>query len=898
MVAQASSETPPDVDPVQRALDRSLPWLTHGNPFSHQLFGTGPWPEQGWKLHVSATALSAFDVLERTLPVLLISGARFKVINSTGRVAALNNGLYGATQVGKFITIYPESDRQAVQLATELEEATRGLRGPRVPSDRPLRPRSLIHYRYGAFRTRETSEKAIEAYDLLDPAGRLTRDQRQQFYVSPPPEIGDPFEAAGIVQEPPPREGALAGRYLIVDVLSRTYRGGVFKAIDLEASPPRVCLLKEFWHDVGADSYGRDARAWGENEAELLTRHPGDVDLPRCYGSFELDGNFYVVLEYIEGTSLDRDLGRGPDAGGARATSELLRIGIGSARALQRLHERGIIFRDFKPGNIIRTPDGGYRLIDFGLAWDCASGTRPLEGGTPLFVSPEQYACDTPSAAQDVFSWGAVLHLLATGRPPGTPASGGARLRPARREPLRQVQPNVPQPLAAVIDRAVAWQPPDRYPSMAALLADLQPVAANLAAPARRRRPAHAATARRTAAHQQDDDPLALARAGGDALCDAAEPRGDGLCWPTRNELRPKDFYGPDLYDGAAGVALVLAELARATGNARYGETARGAARWLMGPAWANGRAMPGLHCGEAGVGYLLVRLATLLDEPGYMKAAELRARRMAGVQLDTSDLLYGAAGAAVTLARLAVTTGERAYFDQANAMGGLLVRLAQPAPGGTGCYWEVRSTDPSVPARPYLGLAHGAAGIGYALIELFRATGNAAYLQTARATAEMLLAQAVPHSDGGWRWSRSLRDREPELQAQCHGAVGIGQFFLRLDRVAPNDRYRETAGQAAITTAGLLDTEMHSGVCHGLAGHGSFLLDCYQALGDEHYLHEAQRAGQLLAGFQVPEQPGVYRSGESGVCSPDLMLGYAGVAGFFLRLSEPARRTDIILDG
>src|SRR5205085_1801285 len=83
-----------------------------------------------------------------------------------------------------------------------------------------------------------------------------------------------------------------------------------------------------------------------------------------------------------------------------------------------------------------------------------------------------------------------------------------------------------------------------------------------------------------------------------------------------------------DLYNGTAGVGLFLAGLAAATGVAQYGDAVRGAARWLTNPPWDRGRAAPGLHCGEAGVGLLFVRLASLLDEPGCLTAAELRARR------------------------------------------------------------------------------------------------------------------------------------------------------------------------------------------------------------------------------------------------------------------------------
>ena len=108
-------------------------------------------PEQGWKLHISAAVFSAQDVLRQALPVLLAENANFKVAASLRVLGHLNCGEGGLSQIGKFITVYPNDDAQAVRLAAALDQATRGLRGPAVPSDRPLAPGSLVHYRYGGF---------------------------------------------------------------------------------------------------------------------------------------------------------------------------------------------------------------------------------------------------------------------------------------------------------------------------------------------------------------------------------------------------------------------------------------------------------------------------------------------------------------------------------------------------------------------------------------------------------------------------------------------------------------------------------------------------------------------------------------------------------------------------
>jgi hypothetical protein len=140
------------------------------------------------------------------------------------------------------------------------------------------------------------------SHDMLDPAGRLTNDVRLNFYQPPDASITDPFEAAGVRVSPPGRGPLLNGRYLVCDALSQSPRGGVFRAIDVSAEPARVCLLKEAWHDVGLDQWGRDAHDWAANEEHVLTRYAGDPFLPRFYDRFELDRNCYIAIEYIEGT--------------------------------------------------------------------------------------------------------------------------------------------------------------------------------------------------------------------------------------------------------------------------------------------------------------------------------------------------------------------------------------------------------------------------------------------------------------------------------------------------------------------------------------------------------------------------------------------------------------------
>ena len=900
-------DQPIEEDPIRSILNRHVPWAVHDASFSQQSFGTGPWPDQGWKLHVSATSLSAVAVLEAALDVLLKDGARFKVLNSIRLLTAANNGLFGISQIGKFITVYPSGDSHAVRLAVELDSATRGHPGPRVPTDRALRPDSLVHYRYGAMtRLHEAATKGEQSdatYDMLDPWGRLTNDVRLNFYWAPDPSVPDPFDAAGV--RVPARDGGtlLNGRYFVCDALSQSARGGVFRAVDVRAEPARICLLKEAWHDVGLDQWGRDARDWAANEAKVLTRHAGDPFFPRFYDQFEQGRNHYIAIEYIEGAPLDHVLSEDHELEHGIDPTELVAIGLSTGEALAHLHDIGLVFRDFKPANLLKTPDGGFRLIDFGIAFHYREDDGiPLSTGTPPFYSREQYEGHPPCPAHDIFAWGAVLYHLAVGDPSFTDMPHGKDfLRPFPRRPLTELRPSFPTALACVVDRAVAFEPSDRFASMREAREALNDAARGLETPSRAPAFCKAEKAKSASAPARldRDEALHLAREIGEALCAAAEKRGGGSCWQRRFEWLERTEHSPDLYAGAAGIGLFLAELARATGEERYADAARGAARWLCGPDWGRGRAQHGLHSGEAGVAFFFLRIAEILQAPGYVAAAEMRLRRLRGSRSLTIDLMYGTAGTLTGLLMMHAVTGDTDFLTDARELGDQISEEALASADNDGCYWEIASSSPGGPIIPQLGLLHGVAGVGLALAYLATVTGDERYARKAEGAAELLISEAVRSvADGGEEqltWPGHMGDTAKSLQAHCHGAGGIGQFFLWLDAFLPHERYRDIAKGAARAMAAQRASETRSGLCHGLSGTGDFMLDCYQKLGSSHWLAVAADCAGRLHPFRVPDRPGVYTMHGKGLISPDLMLGYAGVGSFLLRLAQSENATDLI---
>ncbi len=151
---------------------------------------------QGWKLHISATSRNAAGGLAAVAPILIGEGVPFKFAATRKQMALLNSSDTPREAAGKFITVYPLDDAQALRLAEVCDVATRGLHGPAILSDRALRPGSLVHYRYGAFQGSGAFDKDGQMVSVIrDPQGGAVPDERRAWFT-PPEWVTHPFAAA------------------------------------------------------------------------------------------------------------------------------------------------------------------------------------------------------------------------------------------------------------------------------------------------------------------------------------------------------------------------------------------------------------------------------------------------------------------------------------------------------------------------------------------------------------------------------------------------------------------------------------------------------------------------------------------------------------------------------
>src|SRR4029077_5438205 len=179
----------------------------------------------------------------------------------------------------------------------------------------------------------------------------------------------------------------------------------------------------------------------------------------------------YLVMEYIPGQTLQQRV----DQTGPLEAPEVLRIGEQIARGLAAAHAQGLIHRDIKPGNILLEEGLEHKLkiTDFGLARaaDDASLTQSgVIAGTPSYMSPEQAEGRPVDHRSDLFSLGSVLYAMCTGRPPfraGTSMGVLKRVCEETPTPIRETNPEIPDWLAAVVERLHTKDPAGRFPSAA-----------------------------------------------------------------------------------------------------------------------------------------------------------------------------------------------------------------------------------------------------------------------------------------------------------------------------------------------------------------------------------------------------------------------------------------------
>ncbi|MER6518341.1 class IV lanthionine synthetase LanL [Streptomyces sp. NPDC001553] len=834
---------------------------------------------QGWKLHVSATAASAPEVLVKSLDVLLREEAAFKFVRSLDQVSALNSRATPRGSSGKFITIYPPSDEDAARMALELHKATAGLAGPRILSDQPYAPHSLVHYRYGAFvGRRRLSEQGLLVWFIEDPDGNPVEDKRTGQY-SPPSWAVSPFPAS--VPLPPQQEKAasnpvvLGGRFSVREAIRHTNKGGVYRGTDVTTGAPVV--IKEARPHVEGDSSGSDVRDWLRAEARTLEKLKDTGLAPEPLAMFETGGHLFLAQEEVPGVPLRTWVAeRFRDVGSERYRVDALAQVRRLVDLVAAAHAHGCVLRDFTPGNVMVRPDGELRLIDLELAALEGDVTLPTQVGTPGFSAPERLHDAPVSPTADYYGLGATVCFVLGGKVPNLlpeePATRPAEQRFAEWLTACAGTLRMPDGLPEMILGLMKDDPGERWdPARASeALREMDPT----------RRPAHPATG-----PVRTDEPHAATRVAVSGmvnhLIDSMTPGDDRRLWPVSTLAGETDPC--TVQQGAAGALAVLTRYFELTGDPRLPELIVTAGHWIA--ARTDTRSIrPGLHFGGRGIAWALYDAGRAIDD----RALTDHALALALAPLESTpshDITHGSAGSGLAAAHLWNRTGDPRLAELVVDAADRLAAAARPEPSGVS--WPVPAEAVSTEAgKRYLGFAHGTSGIGCFLLTAAAITDRSEHMELAVAAGEHLVANAVMVGQAA-QWPAQATD-VPTAPYWCHGSAGIGSFLVRLWQRTGDKRFGDLARGA---THAVMERASRAALaqCHGLAGNGDFLLDMAEATGDPAYRAMADDLARLLVSERAHRESHVVFPNEYGDVSTSWSDGSAGILAFLLRI----RHTD-----
>ena len=771
-----------DLSPVFAHARRAAPigWTAAGGgDWWHLVPDGGRLPDQGWKIHVSATPASAVGVLDALWAYCVPEGLAFKFLRSPGLLFLRNSAYAERGAAGKFATLYPADEAEFERTLRRLGDLLAGRPGPYVLSD--LRyGAGPLYVRYGGFAPRRCRGAAGALVPAIeDPrTGRLVPDERGVEFA-PPAWVAVPDFLAPHVEAWRAGQAAVADLpYRIERTLHASDGGGVYQAVDVRNG--RKVVLKRARPHAGLLGDGRDAVAGLERERDVLRLAAGSGAGPEVLDWFEVGEQRFLVLEFVEGRTLSSLfseryplIGRDPDPEAVRAyTAWALGVQAEVERAVAALHERGVVFNDLHLFNIMVRPDGSVALIGFESAASVAQAGREGRGGREASAARAfQGPRGLSGTAVDAYGLACLrlaLFLPLTGLLPLD--RGRAR---ALADAVRGEFPGVP---GGFLDEAVRRIDATGQGSLHACAG--RP-ARDLDAPLARA------------------DWAALRSSLAESIGACATPERDDRLFPGDIRQFAHPGAGLGFAHGTAGVLYALH-----TAGAAYSDESE---HWLLRrtdnpPADAR----LGFYDGAHGIAYVL-------DLLGHRDAAH----RLIDIALDAHwqrlgpDLAEGLAGVGLNLLHFAARTGDDALSAAALEAGRLAVELlaqqdaARARAGGGGSGLGGRA-----------GLLRGASGPALLFLHLYERTGDDDWLARARAALRMDLACCtVSARDGSLRVSEGWR----ALPYLAEGSAGIGMVLRRYLAHREDEEFRAAA--VAIRRASVSRFYAQSGLFAGRAG-------------------------------------------------------------------------------
>ncbi|MFJ5799560.1 class III lanthionine synthetase LanKC [Streptomyces decoyicus] len=733
-------------------------WRQHRGDMWLELHPTGEhMVDQGWKVHASGTVDNAERIIETVWEFCVPRRYGFKFLASRHAFLGQNGKYAPRGASGKLVTVYPRDERELTDILTGLAPLLEGEPGPYILSDARYGTGPL-YVRYGGFRKREILLASGDVVPAMQkPDGELVPDIRRPIFEVPSwvdlPDILKESVKARTV----PSEDTFP--YQIIKPLHFSNGGGIYLAERL--SDGLQVVLKEARPHAALDVEAVDAVTRLLRERDTLTALDGVPGVPRLYEHFTAWDHHFLAMEYLAGERLSSKEAQTYPLLGADSDEEqksgytdwALDICRQVETLLGAIHDRGVVYGDLHPHNVLVLEDGRAVLVDFETSSFDVEGFQQAMAA-PGFAAPREYR----GMAVDDFAL-AILRLWLF--MPLVPVLTLDREKV--HDLIAAMQENFPVPMDHVT--AIRDGLGTTVPATRAARAGVGPAKVRIEGEA-------------------TDWPRLLDSMAA-AITASATPAREDRLFPS--DVRQFSHAGETFAFGAAGVLYALRE-------SGY-DIPEGADDWLLAAVGRSNVNQPGFFDGLHGVAHTLQKIGREKDALGLIEQMD-----PALDQVTNPNLFGGLSGIGLNLLHFAEVTGESALRNRGEQLAG---RVAESVARGAFPSATVTSTGAELglvrKSMGPAGLMHGWSGPALLLLRMYETTGDHAWLDSAFRAVHLDLDRCRVSSfgtlnvDEGWRLN-------PYIES---GAAGIALVGSRLLRHRADDRLSQSLQAARNTCAG-----------------------------------------------------------------------------------------------
>lgn len=815
---------------------------------------------QGWKIHISGMRTSAIEVLERIAPLLIAENVPFKFCSDLRMVRLSTSKNWPRTGAGKFITIYPENEDRFLLLVQKCYEATNGLNGPYILSDRSYKDSKVVFYRYGEHRGLGiVNSLGQHTPFILSPQGQRVSDERVAYFRLPD-WMKDPFTKSTLSVRSD-RPVVLKERYRVTGAIRYSARGGIYLAEDLHSGA--TVVIREARPMLDDPVHPHCPFKLLEKGARILRKLDGTGLAPAFVDFFQEWEHLFSVEEHLEAESLwgyamnftaDRSISsRELFQNIERTTRQLI-------RGLEIVHENAIIIRDMTKTNVMFTFKGELKFVDFEFACELDRNDPPLAGGTEGYTSPEQRRNQIPTVHEDYYALGGLILDMIAFTASGLYLHREGILAGLRQQLADLGLPNVLHQIVAGLteaDPVQRWKPSQ----VAQALNDVSTI--SITGQAFESSKGNTPPSRPDPTEKLRADIQETIHGITTYIIQKPDFSRDDRLWPCSPDVFQTNPVSVEF--GAVGIAYYLLRV--------NGSVPARIVDWIIDHTSPQ-TCPPGLYTGIAGVSLFL------LDVGEIQKAKQLLESSYSLERIREVPGLYeGAAGWGLANLHFWHSTKEESYLQRALEVGKYLKEIANY--DSQGAYWPSGGQIP-------LGLAFGASGVATFLMYLCAEVPNPEFISVAKAAVDFEIANATWVSEGPlWFPHKDATPDTPKSPHMRHGTAGVGTAAIRLYMTVREPRYRKFAEACASTVSCRFTNKLWQD--YGPAGYSEFLIDMYRFLGDANYLNNAFYVCEGILPYAMYRPEGIaFPGAELLRVSCDFAFGSAGIGLVLHRVLNP----------